>query len=132
MQTSACHWLWCHTNWKYHFSPRYFSGIKTVTVFKIFEETMPKLSVNFENLSHKTLTRTNIPVPYEILVFLHHNTVTNVDQICCWSAHIFLIGNTHRGCRIICAIMMMLQLMLDWCSAWLFGTSYTVKTPVLN
>ena len=48
MQMSSCHWHWCQTNRTYHFSPRYFNGIKIVSTFKyIFEETMPKLSVNF-------------------------------------------------------------------------------------
>ena len=46
------------TNSTYHFSPFYLNGIKIVTAFKYnFEETMPKLSVNFGNhisqISHK-------------------------------------------------------------------------------
>ena len=28
MQTSRCQWHWCKTNWMYHFSPCYLSGIK--------------------------------------------------------------------------------------------------------
>ena len=40
------------TNGTYHFSTRYFNGIMIAVVFKcIFEETMPKLSVNFGNHS---------------------------------------------------------------------------------
>ena len=39
-----------------------------------------------EIISCKILTRTNIPVPSVILVLLHHNVVTNVDQIRRWSA----------------------------------------------
>ena len=70
VQTSRCHWHWFQTNWTYHFSPRYFNGIKIVTAFKcIFEETMSKLSVNFGIKSHKTLIRTNIPAPSVISVF---------------------------------------------------------------
>ena len=53
------------------FLPRYFNGIKIVTAFKrIFEETLPKLSVNFGNhISQATLIRTNIPAPSVISVF---------------------------------------------------------------
>ena len=58
MQTSYCHWHWGQTNLTYHFSLRYFNGIEIVTAFKcIFEETIPKLSVDFGNYfsqhSHK-------------------------------------------------------------------------------
>ena len=86
----------CQANWTYHFSSCYFNGIKIVNVVKcIFEEIMPKLSVNFGNISHKTLTRINILVPSVIWVLLHHDTVTNVDQICRWSAISFsLIAHT--------------------------------------
>ena len=66
----------------YSFSPWNFNGIKIITAFKyIFQGTMPKLSVNMEIISHKSLTRTNILVPFVILVLLHHNTVTIVDRI---------------------------------------------------
>ena len=37
------------------------------------------------------LTRTNILVPSVILVLLHHNTVVNVDQICCSNAVYFTL-----------------------------------------
>ena len=41
----------------------------------------------FEIVTHKTLTRTNIPALSWISVLQNHNyTVTNVDQICRWSA----------------------------------------------
>ena len=56
--TSRCHWHWCQTNWTFNapFSPHYFIWIEIVTAFKcIFEETMPKLSVNFE--THPYFTR---------------------------------------------------------------------------
>ena len=43
------HWHRFQTEWKRHFSPRYFNGVKIGTLKCIFEETVPKLSVNFGN-----------------------------------------------------------------------------------
>ena len=42
---------------------------------------MPKLPVILVIISRETLTRTNVTVPSVISVLLHHNTVTNVDEI---------------------------------------------------
>ena len=43
-------------------SPCYFIGVKIETALKcIFEETVPKFSVNLEIVTYRTLTRTNIP-----------------------------------------------------------------------
>ena len=64
MQTSHCIWHWFQTNWTYHFSPRYFNGIKIVTALKcIFEETMPKLSVNFGNHISQDSHKNQYPGP---------------------------------------------------------------------
>ena len=86
MQTSRCHWHWFQTNWTYYFSPCYFNGIKIATAFKcIFEETMQKLSVNFGNhISQDSHNQYHGPVRNYGL--MHHNTVTNVDQICHYCA----------------------------------------------
>ena len=66
------------------FFPCYFNGIKIVTAFKyIFEETMPKLSVNFRNHTSQNSNKNQYSGTSVNLVLLHHNTVTNVDQICC-------------------------------------------------
>ena len=60
-----------------HFSPRYFNGIKIVTVFKcIFEETVPNCREILEIIAHKNSIRTNIPVPSVTSVLLNQNTVT--------------------------------------------------------
>ena len=68
MQTSRCHWHWFQTKWTYHFSPRYFNGIKMVTYFKcIFEEIMPKLSVNFVN--HISLDSHKNQYPFPVCNF---------------------------------------------------------------
>ena len=45
------------------FSPRYFNGIKIVAVFTIFEETVPKLSVNFGNHSLQDFHKNPISPP---------------------------------------------------------------------
>ena len=100
MQPSRCHWHWFQTNWTYHFSPRYFDGIKIVTAFKyIFKETMPKLSVNFGNHVSQDSHRNKYPgsgcnfgftVP---LSQYSDNWWSNLLLKC----HIFLIGNTHRS-----------------------------------
>ena len=87
VQTSLFHWHCFQTNWMYHFSPCYFNGIKIVTAFKcIFEETVPKLSVNFGNHSSQDSHKNNLPARSGISVLRNHNTVTNLYQICCWSA----------------------------------------------
>ena len=53
-------------------------------------EFLKKLCQNcheiLEIIFHKTHKRINIQVPSEISVLLHHNTVTNVDEICRCSA----------------------------------------------
>ena len=66
------------------------NGIKIVTAFKcILGETMPKLSVNYV-LQDPDSHRNQYPGPVTCnFSFLHHNTVTNVDQICSWSAMAF-------------------------------------------
>ena len=65
------------------FSVRYFSGIEIVIAFKcIFEETMPKLSVNFGDRISQDLHKNQYPCPVCNFGLLHHNTVTNVGQIC--------------------------------------------------
>ena len=100
MQTSPSHWHWFQTNWTYYFAPHYFNVIKIVTTFKcFFEETIPKLSVNFRiwKLYLIRLTRTNNSVWSVILVLLHHNTVINIDQICRLSAISFsLVTHTEE------------------------------------
>ena len=71
-------------------------------------------------ISHETLTRTNIPVPSVISVLLHHNTVTNVDQIYRCSAVSFsLVTHTHK-------LLDHLRDHLIHALIGLFGTSYHV------
>ena len=95
MQTSRCHWHWFQTNWTYPFSPRHFNGIKIVTAFKcIFEETMPKLSVDFGNHISQDSYKNQYPSPVCNFSF----TAPQYGDKC-WSnlppkCHIFLIGNT--------------------------------------
>ena len=46
------------------FVPHFFSGMKIVTAFKcIFEETKPKLSVNFGNLNSQDFHKNQYPSP---------------------------------------------------------------------
>ena len=86
------------TNWTRHFFHTLFQWDKNWncwTAFKyIFEETVPKLSLILEIVTHTNFTRTNIPALSWISVLRNHNTVTNVDQICRWSV-IFLPLVTH-------------------------------------
>ena len=95
----------------------YFIGVKIGTAFKcIFEETLPKLSVNFGNHNSQDS---------------HKNPVLNfsfTEPQCsdkCWSklplkCHIFAIGNIHRR---YCITSMIIRFML---LVGLFGTSYHV------
>ena len=55
-------------------------------------------------MSHKPLTRTDIAVSSIISVLMHHNTVTNVDQICRWSVISFSLL-IHRSYFITCLIV---------------------------
>ena len=79
------------------FSPRYFSGIKIVTVFTcIFEETMPQLSVNFRNRISQNSHKNQYP---GLVCNISFTAPQYGDK--CWSnlflkCHIILIGNTHR------------------------------------
>ena len=106
---ARCQWHWCQTNWTYHFSPRYFKGIRIETALKcsIFEETMPKLSVNFGNhyltrLSQETTCNFGLTAPQ-----YSDKCWSNLPQKC----RMFLIGNTHWSYRITCAI--------TWFMVWL-------------
>ena len=69
---------------------------KSVNSFKcIFEETVT--NCQFWKSFLMGIMRTNVLGPLVNMVLLNHNTVTNVDQICCWSTIIiFLIGNTYN------------------------------------
>ena len=93
------------------FSPRYFIGSKIATAFKCsFEETMPKLSVNFD--SHKN----QYPSPVCNFGF---TALQYSDK--CWinlllQCRIFLIGIIHRSYCITCAIIRFM-LWLLW-SVW--------------
>ena len=90
----------------YHFSPRYFNGIKIVTAFKCtFEETMSKLSVNFGNHISQDSHKNQYPCPVCNFGFTASHYSEN-----CWSnlplkCRIFLIGNTQRKYCITCAII---------------------------
>ena len=88
MRTSRSNWHWFQTNWTRHFSPCCFNGIKIGTAFKcIFEETVPKLSVNGGNRNSQDSHKNQYPglrLSW-ISVLRNHNTV-NVDQIYRWSA----------------------------------------------
>ena len=96
MQTSRCHWHWFQTNWKNHFSPRYFNGIKIETAFKcIFEETMLLLSENFGNHISQYSHKNQYPGPVSNFGF-----TASQYSVKCWSnlplqCRIFLIFNTH-------------------------------------
>ena len=76
-----------------------------------FKQNELTIFLHFFSLSHKTLTRTNISVTSVISVLLHNNTVTNVNQICRWSAIFFSLITRISYC-ITC---MIIRLML-----WLF------------
>ena len=93
MQTLRCHWNWGQTNWTYHScSPHYFNRIQIVTAFKCslyLKKLCQNCQLIFEIITHKTLTRTNIQTRSWISVLRNHNIVTNVDQICRWSAIFF-------------------------------------------
>ena len=122
--TPHCHWHWCQTNWTNHFSPRYFNGTTIVTAFKcIFEETMPKLSVNFGNYIAQDSHNHQNPGPVCNFCFTapqYHNTVTNVDQICHWIA-IFYALVTHIE------VLYHLRDHPIHALVGLFGTSYQVQ-----
>ena len=59
---------------------------KMELLLNVYLKRVQKWLVNFRNVTRKSLTRTNIPAMSSILVLQNHNTVTNVHQICCWSA----------------------------------------------
>ena len=108
MQTSRCIWYWFQTNWIYHFSPRYFNGIKIVTAFKcIFEETVPKLSFNFRNHNSQDSHLIQYPGPVFNFGFMEAQYNDNLPLKC----RIFPIGNTYRSYCINSAIY-------DSCSSW--------------
>ena len=113
MRTSLCH----RHKLNVPFSPCYFSGIRIVTASMcIFEETAKIVRKFWKSY----LTRSNIQVPSVSLDLLHHNTVTNVDQICRWSAMSFSLV-THTEVTLSPARL------ADPCSGWfMFGTSYHV------
>ena len=79
--------------------PCYFNGIRIATAVKcIFEGTMPKLAVNFGNhISQLDSHKNQYPGPVCNFCLLHHNTVTNGDQICrCSNLSLSLITHTHK------------------------------------
>ena len=98
MQMSRCHWHWFYTNWTYHFSPRYFNGIKIATAFKyIFKDTMPKLSVNFGNHISQDSHKNQYPGP-----ICNFGFTASLYGDKCWSnlplqCRIFRIDNTLRS-----------------------------------
>ena len=103
MQTSRCHWHWFQTNWTYHFSPRYFNGIKIVTAFKkcILKQLCHNCKPILEIVSHKN--------QYHDPVCNSGFTEPQYSDIC-WSNlllkyHVLLIGNTHISNCITSAII---------------------------
>ena len=52
----------------------------------IFEEIVPKLSVNFENCNSQDFPKNQYPGPVLNFGFTHHDTAIYVDKICGWSA----------------------------------------------
>ena len=94
------------------FSPRYFNGIKIVTAFKyIFEETMPKLSVNFENHVSQDSHKNQYPGPVCNFGFTAPQYSDKYWSNLPLKCHIVLIGNTHKIYCITCAII--------WFTLWL-------------
>ena len=102
----------------YHFPPRYFNGIELVTAFKcIFEETMPKLSVNFGNHISQDSHKNQYPGSVCNFGF----TASQYSDRC-WSnlplkCHIFLTLTEVTGSPARSS---------NSCSGWFVWTSYQV------
>ena len=63
---------------------------------------MPKLPVNFVNHISQDSNKNEYLGPVVILVLLHHNTLTNVDQICRVSVISFSL-ETHKKVAVLAA-----------------------------
>ena len=103
------------------FSPHYFNAIKIVTAFKyIFEETLPKLLINFGNYNLQNSHKTQYASPVCNFGFTAQQYSDK-----CWSnlplkCHIFLTGNKQK-------LLYHLRNHLIHALVGLLGTSYQRK-----
>ena len=101
---------------------------------------LPKTLVNNTLVQWQDSHKNQYPVPSLILALLHHNTVTNVDQICNWSAISFsFAGAVHVSNRWLLAqatanvpipnFYAPLFLCSDYCDRWFEPRLASARLP---